>query len=216
MEPKQMSKLVEENEKLTSMLGQLQRAKTQLAGKIGPLNVLQRGLSKATVPWIGDLGPLTADEASTFAIDDLNKIIRGYKSVNADGGRVSNWEMQNNQSLEINTGSFFTAPAIELRKIIAMETEMINQIQKNKFRLNPRDGENVYRQMAVPPSGSKNDPIPANAFSTLGQYFSTMPGTTVYMKYALPDGKTKTVGITKQYYDQEMARQQQQRKPTAQ
>jgi len=216
MEPKQMSKLVEENQKLTTMLGQLQRAKMQLSDKIGPLNVLQRGISKATVPWIGDLGPFRADEATTYVLDDLNKIIRGYKSVNADGGRVSNWEMQNNQSLEINTGSFFTAPAIELRKVIAMETEIINQIQQNKFRLNPRDSQNVYRQLAVPPSGSKNDPIPSSGFSTLGQYFSVMPGTTVYMKYALPNGQSKVVGITKKYYEEEVARQQQQQRPAAQ
>lgn len=188
----------EEIYKLQKSLGYLQAAKAELGNVVGPVNVLQRGISSVIQPILGDLGPFTAFAASRGnVVDRANRAIQEIVALNPN--RVSVYEQEQNRKLEIDKNSFFNSPQIELAKVLRFETELINEINKLKYRLNPEGG---IKQMDVPNLGTKDDPLQTNAFSALGEYFQSQPGAKVYWE----DQNGKVHALTKQQYESGMKR----------
>jgi hypothetical protein len=188
----------EEIYRLQKSLGYLQAAKQELGNVIGPVNVLQRGISSVTQPILGDLGPFTAFQKSRAnVVDRANRSIQEIIALNPQ--RVSVYEQEKNRKLEIDKNSFLNSPQIELARVLRFETELINEINKLKYRLNPEGG---IKQMDVPSLGTNDDPLPTKAFSAIGEYFKSQPGAKVYWQ----DENGKVHELTKQYYESGMKR----------
>lgn len=183
---------------LQKSLGYLQAAKRELGNVVGPVNVVQRGISSVTQPILGDLGPFTAFAASRGnVVDRANRSIQEIVALNPE--RVSVYEQEQNAKLQIDKNSFFNSPQIELAKVLRFETELVNEINKLKYRLNPEGG---LKQMRVPNLGTKDDPLETQAFPALGEYFKSQPGAKVYWQ----DQNGKVHALTKQQYESGMKR----------
>lgn len=183
---------------LQKSLGYLQAAKRELGNVVGPMNVLQRGISSVTQPILGDLGPFTAFAASRGnVVDRANRSIQEIVALNPE--RVSVYEQEQNAKLQIDKNAFFNSPQIELAKVLRFETELVNEINKLKYRLNPEGG---IKQMRVPNLGTKDDPLQTQAFPALGEYFKAQPGAKVYWQ----DQNGKIHALTKQQYESGMKR----------
>ena len=114
--------------------------------------------------------------------------------------RVSVYEQEKNRKLEIDANSFLNSPQIELARILRFETELLNEINKLKYQLNPEGG---LKQMDVPNLGTKDDPLDTKAFSAIGEYFQSQPNAKVYWR----DQNGKTHALTKQQYETGMKAQ---------
>jgi hypothetical protein len=187
-----MAKIRDEISQIEKMLTTLQGAKGEISKAVGPLNVLTRGITSVTQPLFGDIGPLSADKVSVKrSVDNANKVLQQFAAINPE--RVSVYEQQQNRRLQIDGDSLFTSPDIEIGKLMGIETYLTNQLNSLRYQLNPRDTD--YRQMDVPNLGSKNDPVPSNAYTLLPDYFAARPTGTIYIKR--PDGST--IGVTRDW-----------------
>jgi hypothetical protein len=187
-----MAKVRDEISEIERMLVTLQSAKGEISKAVGPMNVLTRGITRVTQPLFGDIGPLSADKvAVTRAVDNANKVLQQFAAINPE--RVSVYEQQQNKRLQIDGDGLLTSPDIEIGKLMGIETYLTNQLNTLHYQLNPRDTE--YRQMEVPNLGSKNDPVPASAYTLLPEYFAARPTSTIYIKR--PDGST--IGVTRDW-----------------
>jgi len=192
LDEKDMAKVRDEISEIERMLTTLHTAKGEISRAVGPMNVLTRGITRVTQPLFGDIGPFSADDvAATRAVDNANKILQQFAAINPE--RVSVYEQQQNKKLQIDGSSFLTSPDIEIGKLMSIETYLTNQLNSLHYQLNPRDTE--YRQMDVPNLGSKNDPVPASAYTLLPEYFAARPTSIIYIKR--PDGST--IGVNRDW-----------------
>jgi hypothetical protein len=196
VDPKQMDEIDKRVFNLQKGLIAIQAAKKELGEVIGPMNLITRGITSVTQPILGDLGPFSATKASRpNVIDAANRYIQQIRALNPE--RVSVFEQKENKRLEIDKSSFFNSPSIELAKVLRFETEMINEINMEKYRLNPTS---EYRQMRVPNLGTKDDPLQTEAFSALGEYFQVQPNAKVYWT----DQNGKVHALTKEQFQSGM------------
>ena len=196
VDPKQMDEIDKRVFNLQKGLIAIQAAKKELGEVIGPMNLITRGITSVTQPILGDLGPFSATKASRpNVIDAANRYIQQIRALNPE--RVSVFEQKENKRLEIDKNSFFNSPSIELAKVLRFETEMLNEINMLKYRLNPTSD---YRQMRVPNLGTKDDPLQTEAFSALGEYFQVQPNAKVYWT----DQNGKVHALTKEQFQSGM------------
>jgi hypothetical protein len=192
----EMQKARDDRTGAQALLGGLQRAKGNLSAAYGPMNVITRGITSVVQPIVGNIGPFSADNfGAANAIRQFQKDLRELLVLNPN--RATKYELELMEPLMDNPNNILKSPDIALANLLEIERTLVNRINAADHRLNP----NVpYKQIGTIPLGTKNDPLPPNALTYMGEHFSAIPNATVY--YRRGDGRV--VGMNKQQYDQMM------------
>ena len=174
----------------------------KILAKVGDIsglsNVIQRSIAKGTVPIFGDLGPLTE---RSIALENyakaINPLIKDAMRINQ--GRLLKMEAEQLKDLEFDPERFFTTPGVELAKLSRTLAYVKNSIASQYASINP---QNEYRQMDVPPMGTKDDPLPSESFSYAEEYFKMQPNGKLHVRVG---DQIKT--ITKEQFEAGMRKQ---------
>jgi hypothetical protein len=190
----EMQKARDDRAAAQSLLSGLQRAKSNLTAAYGPMNVITRGITSVVQPIVGDIGPIDASNfGAANAIRQFQKDLRELLVLNPN--RATKYELELMEPLMDNPNNLLKSSGIALANLLEIERTLINRINAADYRLNPNA---QYKQIGSIPLGTKEQPLPANAFQYMGEHFKAIPGATIY--YQRGDGSV--VGLNKQQYDQ--------------
>lgn len=181
------------------MLAGIQTAIPLAEKTYGIGNVLTRAVTVGVTPFVGDVGPFSADKLqSSNAIRLLQRELRELLAVNES--RVSVYEQQQIDGLLSDPDSILATPEQfigQLQNLVRSLTNRINQIDNS---LNPNT---PLKQLKEVPLGTKNDPVPAYATRALGSFFEARPNGVVYVQRQ--DGKV--FGFTKEQWEKAQGQQ---------
>lgn len=174
------------------MLAGIQTAIPLAEKTYGIGNVLTRAVTVGVTPFVGDVGPFSADKLqSSNAIRLLQRELRELLAVNES--RVSVYEQQQIDGLLSDPDSILATPEQfigQLQNLVRSLTNRINQIDNS---LNPNT---PLKQLKEVPLGTKNDPVPLSAIRALGNFYEARPNAVIYVQR--PDG---VFGLTKEQWE---------------
>jgi hypothetical protein len=177
------------------LLASIQTAMPLIEKTFGIGNVLTRAVTSAVTPFVGDVGPFSADKLQgERAIVMLRKEITRLLAMNPE--RASVYEQQLINTLTTPPSKLLTTPEIVVGELQNFSTMLTNEINAFDSQLNPNT---EFKQLKVPPLGTKNDPIPPNAVKMLGEFFESRPSGIIYVQRQDPrTGQTSVIGLTRE------------------
>jgi hypothetical protein len=177
------------------LLASIQTSMPLIEKTFGIGNVLTRAVTSAVTPFVGDVGPFSADKLQgERAIVMLRKEITRLLAMNPE--RASVYEQQLINTLTTPPSKLLTTPEIVVGELQNFSTMLTNEINAFDSQLNPNT---EFKQLKVPPLGTKNDPIPPNAVKMLGEFFESRPSGIIYVQRQDPrTGQTSVIGLTRE------------------
>jgi hypothetical protein len=177
------------------LLASIQTSMPLIEKTFGIGNVLTRAVTSAVTPFVGDVGPFSADKLQgERAIVMLRKEITRLLAMNPE--RASVYEQQLINTLTTPPSKLLTTPEIVVGELQNFSTMLTNEINAFDSQLNPNM---EFKQLKVPPLGTKNDPIPPSGVKMLGEFFESRPSGIIYVQRQDPKtGQTSVIGLSRE------------------
>jgi hypothetical protein len=177
------------------LLASIQTSMPLIEKTFGIGNVLTRAVTSAVTPFVGDLGPFSADKLQgERAIVMLRKEFTRLLAMNPE--KASVYEQQLINTLTTPPDKLMTTPSIVAGELQNFATMLTNEINAFDSQLNPNM---EYKQLKVPPLGTQNDPIPPNALPMLGEFFESRPSGIIYVQRQDPKtGQMSVIGLSRE------------------
>ena len=195
----EVGKARKERADTAKLLAGIQTAIPLIEKTYGIGNVLTRAVTVGVTPFVGDVGPFSADKLqASNAIRLLQRNLRELLAVNES--RISVYEQQQIDGLYSEPDDLLATPGQavgQLQNLVRSLTNRINQIDNS---LNPNT---PLKQLKEVPLGTQNDPVPAYATRALGSFFEARPNGVIYVQRQ--DGKV--FGFTKDQWEKAQGQQ---------
>ncbi len=175
------------------LLAGIQGAMPLIEKTYGIGNVLTRAVTVGVTPFVGDIGPFSADKTQAAnAIKLLQRNLRELLAVNES--RISVYEQQQIDGLMSDVNSLLATPEIAIGQLQNLVRSLTNRINQIDHQLDPKT---PLRQLDRVPLGTQNDPVPPQATRALDSFFQDRPSATIYVQRQ--DGKT--FGLTREQWN---------------
>lgn len=182
-----------ERSETAKLLASIQSSMPLIEKTYGIGNVLTRAVTVSVTPFVGDIGPFSADKTqASNAIKLLQRNLRELLAVNES--RISVYEQQQIDGLMSDVNSLLATPEIAIGQLQNLVRSLTNRINQIDHQLDPKT---PLRQLDRVPLGTQNDPVPAQATRALDSFFQDRPSATIYVQRQ--DGKT--FGLTREQWN---------------